>query len=177
MPKKFRYRWGLRSLFVLVTLAALILAARTNERYSIRQAIRQVELNGGCVLYHWESPVVKDQDFSFTFIGNFSKQSVDVVVTKFSFGSDDRPGAKLIDFLIGGHTDIDVHTVVVEADNINDDLVDALGRLKNLQSVRWVYNVQKVSEEERLDKIHRLEEVLSDTEVKFAANYNLDDRK
>ena len=69
-----------------------------------------------------------------------------------------------------------MHTVVVEADNINDDLTDALSRLKRLQSVRWVYNVQKVSEKERLDKVHRLEEVLPDVEVKFAANYNLEDR-
>ena len=99
MPKKIRYRWGLRSLLILVTVVAVILAARTNERHNIRRAIHQVNLNGGYVLYHWESPVVNDQDFTINLPAQryTSEQTVHVVVTKFSFGSDDRPGVKLID--------------------------------------------------------------------------------
>lgn len=183
MSPKIRFRWRLMPLLLLVTFLALLLAVRTNERHNIRRAIHEVELNGGYVLYHWESPVVDDRDFTINLPSGLrpsglrgSSRPVNIVVTDFSFEIEDRPGANLLDFLTGGHTDIDVHTVVVEADNINEDLVDALSRLKKLQSVRWVYNVQKISEEERLDKVHQLEKVLPGVNVRFAANYNLDDR-
>ncbi|MEM6471582.1 MAG: hypothetical protein AAF802_18630 [Planctomycetota bacterium] len=163
---------------ILVTAIALVLAIRTNERYNIQRAIDQVELNGGYVLYHWESPVVNDQDFTVSLaLQNAPEQQVNVVVTKFSFGPDDQPaGTNPLSFLVGAHRDIDIHTVVVEADNINEDLIDSLCHLKNLRSVRWVFNVQKVSEKERLRKVRCLEERLPHVEVRFAANYNLDDR-
>ncbi|MEO1528534.1 MAG: hypothetical protein AAFX06_24195, partial [Planctomycetota bacterium] len=154
------------------------LAIRTNERNNIWRAIQQVESNGGHVIYHWESPTINDQDLTLYFgMQNGPKQQVDVVVTTFDFGSDEQPSdTNPLSFLSGSHRDIDIHTVVVEADNINEELVDALGHLKNLQSVRWVYNIQKVPEEERLEKLHLLENSLPHVEVKFAANYNLDDR-
>ena len=188
MPR--RIRWGLKSLLAVVTIAALFLAVRVNERSNIIRVIQEVEANDGYVLFQWESPVIDDRSFQYKMPAQLQFQdqtgqsttiqtaprTFDIVVTDFSFKSDIRPVASFMDFISGTHADIDIHTVVVEVDLIEDDLINALTRLKRLQSVRWVSNVLVSSEKEREAKVLRLEKALPNIDIKYAANYKLDDR-
>ena len=56
--KRWRIRFTLRTLFVLLTAATIFAGWRYNQRDQLQITARKIQERGGTVFYHWQDPVV-----------------------------------------------------------------------------------------------------------------------
>jgi len=152
MPKM---KWSLRSLLLLLTLLAAVLAWRYNQRHQILGATKQIRNLGGQIVYRWENPTVavktiavqspvrtrpetktrtlKDgtkedyEVFSHRSFNNYFSVQVK------SLGISGRANHGLLRFF--DNEDIAVEAVKIRESSVNEDLVNYLRKLDDLRIV------------------------------------------
>lgn len=150
-----RFRWSLRSFFIAITIFAMLLAWRYNERNKLLQATKEVRARGGEVAFRWQKPVV--QTVTQTVIPAY-RRSIEYTVTLpdgsteirrrehgytvwipiqvqqvQSLNKTQQTGS--FAHLWGAYDDIAVDAITVSEECVDNDLIDTLTRLNGLKLV------------------------------------------
>lgn len=153
-------RWNLRTLFLIITTLAVLLAWKYNHRNQLLYATKRVQNLGGKVSYRWQEPAIASVEEPF--FGQFSPRPARYTVrlpdgtkeTRFrhetsrytirrkrkigvvKHGSTTKPTVESIAAIWRGNDDVIVEAVQVDAKDVDEKFIEALVDLEGLRIVQ-----------------------------------------
>jgi len=158
MRIKFSLRW-LLILFTIVSLAAIFVGWRCNQRSKSQIAAQRIQDQGGEVLYRWQKPrTVKSPVIVFPIVNiaevpytetlpdgsqvvrtrteMFGRNTPNTaLIEEFRVGSVDPPGFRVASFLLGSHDDVAISALSIPAAAVEESTVSLLRDIHGLERV------------------------------------------
>jgi len=133
---RFKIRFSLRFLFILLTVATVFFGVQYNRRVRLQDATKRIEELHAEAFYAWqEVKAVTYTEILRPYFSDHSKRTIAITANRLEWRNSEQPKFRVGAFLLGTNEDIAISAVSISAASVDENTLRLLQQLDGLEIV------------------------------------------